>query len=602
MYRQNKSCGEIKTEQKKGMDAVKEIDKLFIFGKPGAGKTTFLKYITLQAIRGKLEPTRLPIFVPLKEFSDKLKKSKMSLTLWDYIIEQFDICDFPEADNFLEHLLKKGKAIVLCDGLDEVNEENDLRKDVIQQLTDFSNKYNRNQFIFTCRIAAAEYVFKHFTYVEMADFDDAQIHSFVCRWFAEDEIKRDKFLEDFEKNKHLHELARTPLLLTLLCFSFAENMAFLSNRSEIYKDAVDALLRKWDVTRNIKRDEIYHQLSPHRKIQMFAEIAAKAFEEGKYLFPQADLEKWIENFLQDLPKNDQAADIDPEAVLKAIECQHGIFVERAKRIYSFSHLTVLEYFTAKYIVENDDDVLKGLCSHIYEKNWREIFLLTAEMLNKRKAEKFFTFFQEELNRRIANEEKIIELLKWVNQKADAVQIKCKSAAVRTIYIHNTHVLSFVRAYAFFLGINMGLFISIDFGSRDFSLTFNRASGNELAVDLDSILDFILFHARSYSSFPTINRAKKLSQDMGLIELHKALAALAVPVEGAGIEERKRFVKELQKIMIEHRNIGHDWNFTKEEVNNLKNYLGATKLLVDCLNVANVSGRGEIEEGVLKAPE
>ena len=39
------------------------------------------------------------------------------------------------------------------------------------------------------------------------------------------------------------------------------------------------------------------------------------------------------------------------AVLKAIEAQHGIFSQRAQRIYSFAHLTFQEYFTAQYIAD-----------------------------------------------------------------------------------------------------------------------------------------------------------------------------------------------------------------------------------------------------------
>ena len=42
--------------------------RLFILGKPGAGKTTFLNYLTLQAVQCKLD--KIPIFVPLKEWSD----------------------------------------------------------------------------------------------------------------------------------------------------------------------------------------------------------------------------------------------------------------------------------------------------------------------------------------------------------------------------------------------------------------------------------------------------------------------------------------------------------------------------------------------------
>jgi predicted NACHT family NTPase len=33
----------------------------------------------------------------------------------------------------------------------------------------------------------------------------------------------------------------------------------------------------------------------------------------------------------------------------------------------------------------------------------------------------------------------------------------------------------------------------------------------------------------------------------------------------------------------HRNIGHDWQFSEQQKNCLKQYYDANKLLVDCLN-------------------
>jgi|GEM_PF-2879742 len=51
-----------------GIELVKSRQNLFILGKPGAGKTTFLKYITLQAARKQLP--LIPIFVSLNEWAD----------------------------------------------------------------------------------------------------------------------------------------------------------------------------------------------------------------------------------------------------------------------------------------------------------------------------------------------------------------------------------------------------------------------------------------------------------------------------------------------------------------------------------------------------
>jgi predicted NACHT family NTPase len=71
------------------------------------------------------------------------------------------------------------------------------------------------------------------------------------------------FVDELKKPEHkgLRELATTPILLNLLCLNFDETLTFPIRKSEIYQEAIDALLKKWDSSRNIRRDEIYHGLS-----------------------------------------------------------------------------------------------------------------------------------------------------------------------------------------------------------------------------------------------------------------------------------------------------------------------------------------------------
>ena len=55
-------------------------------------------------------------------------------------------------------------------------------------------------------------------------------------------------------------------------------------------------------------------------------------------------------------------------------------------------------------------------------------------------------------------------------------------------------------------------------------------------------------------------------------------------------------------MLEHRNIGHDWQFSKEQKQLLQQYYDANKLLVDCLNLPDIyvspNVREEIEATLL----
>lgn len=303
-----------------GLDLVKKSDskRLFILGKPGAGKTTFLRYLVLQAANGVLD--KVPIFVSLKEWDDS------GLELFPFLVKQFEICDFPNADLFVKYILKSGYAMVLFDGLDEVKQEAGRREKTISSLRDFSTQYWDSQCLITCRIAATEYSFHHFQYIELADFTDEQIDQYVGKWFKGEPKKLELFQEEFEKaeNKGLREIARQPILLGLICIYFDEMLVFAHRHVEIYEKALEALLVKWDSSRLIRRDEIYRGLSLGRKLEMFARIAARTFQDNEYFLPQDKLAHYIVEYLRQLPNAEDEIDIDGVAVLKAIEEQHGI--------------------------------------------------------------------------------------------------------------------------------------------------------------------------------------------------------------------------------------------------------------------------------------
>jgi hypothetical protein len=60
-------------------------------------------------------------------------------------------------------------------------------------------------------------------------------------------------------------------------------------------------------------------------------------------------------------------------------------------------------------------------------------------------------------------------------------------------------------------------------------------------------------------------------------------------------------KDLQSIMVEHRDIGHSWAFGLDPTDALSDYLATTHLLVECLKLAYVTDRTAIEERLLLPP-
>ncbi len=366
----------VKKETKSAEEAVSELDKFIVLGKPGSGKTTFLKYTALRSIQNK-KSERIPVFVTLKKYSES------DLTLIDYIAEEFDVCGFPEAKLFIERMLLNGKFQLLFDGLDEVTQN--IQWKVVNDLVKLSDKYSMNQFIISCRVAAYNHTFSQFTDIEIADFDYRQIKKFIGNWFSHDSRSgiAEKCIDKIENNYSLKDLAQIPLLLSLLCIVFDDNFDFPANKAELYEESFSILLKKWDASRGIKRKSIYKQLSAKKKTDLLCSIAFESFVKKEYFFNKRGILDYVKSYTSDLSFDlDNTLSIDNEEILNEIESQHGLIVKISKNIYSFSHLTFQEFLTAKYITQckSHEEIDNILSMYLNDTRWREIFILIGGLL------------------------------------------------------------------------------------------------------------------------------------------------------------------------------------------------------------------------------
>ncbi|MDZ8050298.1 MAG: NACHT domain-containing protein [Aulosira sp. ZfuVER01] len=339
------NLGILQQPRRLALEAVEDYDKLIILGKPGTGKTIFLKWLAIQCNLGEYRSDRVPIFIHLKDFAEAREQT----TLLEYITEQFEDCGVV-VPNAALNLLTQGQTIVLLDGLDEVRDANFER--VVQEIRSFTIRFYANSFVITCRVAARNYIFEQFTEVEIADFDDQQITEFVTKWFQETEAsKAEYFLQKLKENQSLQELATNPLLLTFLCLVFEDIVDFTDSKSEIYQEALDILIKRWDDQHHIQRDENYRQIFRRQTEELLSKIARNSWERGEYFFNQESIEKHIIQYIRSLHdgnKNLDALEIDSESLLKCIQSQNGLLVERAKGIYSFSYITFQQYLACKY--------------------------------------------------------------------------------------------------------------------------------------------------------------------------------------------------------------------------------------------------------------
>lgn len=365
-----------------GLEAVAKYSKLMVFGKTGSGKTTFLQSLAVRCNQGKFKSDCLPIFIRLKNLAENTSDHKQ-ISLLQYIYQEFS--DQGISISEILTIFAQGKALILLDSLDELNEEeSDI---IIREIHHFSERFYKNTVIITCRLAAQRYQFNGFTEIEIADFSKSQIITFADKWFVavaknslwEGKAKASEFIKKLElpENQQILELATTPILLNLTCLVFQFLGDFPALRSELYKQALELLLVHWDEARRIRRDEFYRNLSLLDKIKLLCRLAATTFTEGDYFFPATKIQPLITEYLRQLPHastDPEALQLDSTAALKAIEAQHGLLLEQGRGIYSFSHLTFQEYLTAREIVAaGNSQTLQNFVTHIGEKRWREVF-------------------------------------------------------------------------------------------------------------------------------------------------------------------------------------------------------------------------------------
>jgi predicted NACHT family NTPase len=521
-----------------GLKVANDQQFLMVLGQPGAGKSTFLRRMGLEALKvqeRKYKPDCIPVMLELRSFNRK------EINLEKAIVEEFRTCGFPKPEAATKKLLEKGKLLILLDGLDEV--ATDQMDEAIRAIQDFVQLHDQNRFIASCRVAAYRGNFKRFSDVAMADFDDEQVRQFIFNWFgADDELARecwDKLNSD--EHQAAKELTQTPLLLTLICLLYQRSRRFPTNRSTLYERALRVLLEEWAAEKGIPQQEVYKGLDTKRKEMLLSEIAYKAFETDRLFIPKRELTRDIEELLKELLPEEKV--VDGNAVLRAIEQQHGVLVARAEEIYSFSHLTLQEYLTAQYI--DDHRQFENLVrNHLTDNRWREVFQLVSGLM-RGGSDPFLTLILAETEKLLISD-KLKALVNWAD-KATTGSIGNYSWPAK-------------RAATLALDRALDRALALD-------LTLDRAIA--LAIARDRAKQF-----QNLQIFAQVDWANLISQ----------LAALksAVPSDDASIAVQREFNTQIKQIWWNAIGVDPTWfELSEDERTALSNYLYANELLIRC---------------------
>lgn len=577
------SSEEFNQERRLWEEVVRKNPKLMVLGKPGAGKTTLLQYIAVHCDEVDFQSKLIPVFISLKTLAENAR-SVDEISLIRYIRKKY--CRSQVSEQELEVLLDNGRLLFLLDGLDEVIE--DKIQVFVQEINQLIDEYGNNRVIVSCRKEHQAYksrAFGKFILCKVADFEKLQIEEFIKNWFTDVTVnntkertsKSNQLIEKLKKlkNKRVRELADTPLLLHLICLIYKEKGDLPSTRVELYKEGVDLLLEKWNqFNQRVQVDVIALR-------QAIRRIAVITFEQGKSEFNEKEILPLIQK---------------SHCKLSDIEVTSGLLIRKTWNNYNFSHQTFQEYLLSEELLDEQDG-WKQLLTHLSESRWREVFFMVLAQLEL--ADKLIQLMKQQIDGLLADDEKLQQYLIWVNQKSVALTIPCKPVAVRACYF----LSALARNFAF---LELPV-LNIEQNSNEkkrWTPELDRVLDSKIGIELVKVSRYIVEMGLSnilLDAFdPTIdtNNFRYIKRNMEMLNKYhyqispKIIELLGeLPLEKSFNKKMQQWWKDnglqwasqLRSLMVQHYNIGHDWQFSHQQLKLLKQYYDGNKFLVACLN-------------------
>lgn len=352
--------------------------KIIITGTGGLGKSTMFKYFFLNAIDAT---AYIPVMIELRSLNSQ---SAEDLSIRKAIYKALSDNGFYLEDEYFEYSLNQGGYLILLDGFDELNRENEYI--IGESIKSFTDKYSNNHFILSSRPKEEFISWNDFIELESKPLNQEQAVTLISKLQVDENVK-EKFIgalniDLFDKYK---SFAQNPLLLTIMFMTFQNHASMPEKLNEFYEQAFLVLFNMHDATKDFFKRDIRTNLGIEDFKLIFSYVCFKSYFSDVFEFSDFELNNYLTQAQKKFPQiTFQVSDFQEDLT------QSVCMLIKEGLIYHFSHRSFQEYFAAIYTCKLTDDVqLKLLTARIKESSsvlsddfFKMLFDLQSEKVNK----------------------------------------------------------------------------------------------------------------------------------------------------------------------------------------------------------------------------
>lgn len=302
--------------------------RMFIWGKAGTGKTTTFRYLSFldakACLEDRLKP--LPVYVELR-FADRDTKIKT------VIAEQLGV-----SLELLEDLLTRGRLTLFFDGLNEIEDKRRVRQKIQQQIEQLIDQYPATFLLLSSRPASRNvYRNQKVPIFQLQPLSDAQIETFLEKNVPNKKIQttiQNALTED--KEKRLHKVLQTPLLLARLIEVVHKTNEFPRSSGQIINFFLKGLLRREE-----QRDV---QFNAEKATELLTALAVMMIDDKgtNAALTQKEVRETCVETIEDY----KLVNLDWQYFIK--KALNLNILHKQKRKYVFAHQEYLSYFNSLY--------------------------------------------------------------------------------------------------------------------------------------------------------------------------------------------------------------------------------------------------------------